>query len=143
MTTTSPTTRPRTGIPWTDDAAAIAASVLCALIAWFFVAELPGVDLLVDAGGQVRQIGASDVAVAAAVSSLAGFCFLRLLERITVRALTLWTVIAIAVALLSMFGTAAAMTRTSTFALVSLHSVVAVVVIVAARRSRSACLSAT
>lgn len=135
-THTKPTDR-RPAPSWTTDLTIALAAVICALVAWFFVVRLPGVDLLVHTGGALRRVGAVDVALAAGVSAVLGLGLLRVLERLTARALAVWTAIALVVALFSMLGTTAATTREGTFALVSLHAVVAAVVLAAGLRSRS------
>ncbi len=137
ITTAPLTVRRRPQTPWSTDLAATAAAAVCALVTWTFVAWLPGLDLTVTLGGQVNRVGPVSVAVASAVAALAGFTLLRLLERLTARALRVWLVIATVFALLSVAGPlGAAGTRTAALALVSLHAVVASVVIAAGWRSR-------
>lgn len=125
--------------PWTADLAGTGAAVVCALVTWACAVPLVGVDLTVLAGGQTRQVGPLDVVVAAAVSAAAGFLTLRLLERLTRtrRALRIWLVTATVVALVSLLGTTAGVSWGATMTLVSLHSVVAAVVIAAGWRSRT------
>ena len=127
--------RPQT--PWGPDIGGTVATVVCAVIAWFFVAHATHVDLSVETGGQVRHIGLGDVLAASLVSAVAGFATLRGLERVTDNAVRIWSVLATAVALLSLLGTAEAPDRTTTLALISLHAVVASVIISSALRSRA------
>lgn len=113
------------------------ATVVCAVIAWVFVVKLPGVDLSVLLAGERRHIGLSDIVIAATVCSAAGVILLRVLERRVKNPLRLWSVIAVLVAVGSMSGTGSAVSSAATAALISLHAVVAAVVIAAAWRSRS------
>jgi uncharacterized protein DUF6069 len=126
----------RQGVPWRVDLATAGAAATCAVIAWLFVAVLPGVDLVVRSGGGTQTVGGVAVAVASAVAALVGMVGLRVLERFTSRALRPWTVLVVAVALLSLLGPLGAVTTTATLALVSLHAVVTAVVLAAGHRSR-------
>lgn len=128
--------RHRSDVRWSTDLASVLAAGICALITWLVVAKAGGVDLRVDIGGQMHQVDAVDVVLTAIGSALAGFAFLRTLERLTTRAITIWTAVAVVVALCSLLGPLGAGTPTVTLALISLHAVVATVIIVAARRSR-------
>ncbi len=139
LMTTPPATdlarRPPT--PWGPDLAGTAATVTCAVIAWFFVSHAAHVDLSVDTGGEVRSIGLGDVVAASLISAVAGFASLRVLERATGNAVRIWSVLATVVALVSLLGTTGATDRTATLALVSLHAVVASVIMSSALHSRS------
>lgn len=136
--TTTAHVRPRlrSRVRWSTDLASVLAAGLCAFITRLVVAKASGVDLTADVGGQLHQIDAVDVVLTALGSALAGFALLRILERITTKAITIWTAVAVVVALGSLMGPLGAGTRTATLALISLHAVVATVIIVAARRSR-------
>lgn len=123
-------------VPWRVDLATAGAAATCALVAWFFVAELPGVDLVVRTGAGVQTVGGVAVAVSAAVAGFAGMVCLRVLERLTHRALAAWTVLVLLVAVVSLLGPLGAVTTTATLALVSMHSVVTAVVLGAGYRSR-------
>ncbi|WP_157577740.1 DUF6069 family protein [Phycicoccus jejuensis] len=127
----------RRRVPWIVDLASVVAAAVCALVTWFFVVKLPGVDLTVEVGGDRQVVSVGDIVFAALVSAAAGFGLLRFLERLMDRPLRLWSVIAVLVAVASMLGAGSALTTSSAVALMSLHSVVAAVVIVAAWRSRS------
>jgi hypothetical protein len=108
---------------------------VCALVTWAS-ARLADVELMVERGSEVQEVGAGAVAVVAGASALAGLAVLRLLERWTHRGLRLWTGIALVVTLVSLVGPLAATTTAGTGALLSLHGVVAAVVIAAAHASR-------
>jgi hypothetical protein len=136
-TSTAPQLARRPTARWGSDLAGTAGAVVCATITWLFVAHAAHVDLSVDTGGHVRDVGLADVVVAALVSAVAAFATLRALDRITGNALRVWSVAATAVAALSLFGTAAATNRPATLALISLHAVVASVIISSGVRSRT------
>ena len=70
------------------------------------------------------------------MSALAGFVVLRILEASMVRALEIWTVLAVGVTVLSLLGPLTATSEAAIGALVSLHAVVAAVVIASAQASR-------
>jgi hypothetical protein len=127
---------PRTSPPWSTDLVGAGAAVVCVLVTWLCTAYLPDLELAVRRGGEVQQIGWPEVALTAAVVALAGLAALRLLERLTPRALTAWTVLAVVVALVSFLGPLAATTTAATGTLLSMHAVVAAVVIASARASR-------
>lgn len=123
-------------VPWQEDLVVVAAAVVCASFSWLCLVRLPGVDLAVETGGDTRPLGLAAIAVTAGVAAAVGVLVLRLLERTTSRALTIWTTLALGVALLSLLGTFAATTAEAQAVLLGLHGVVAAVVVVAARRSR-------
>ncbi len=126
----------RRRVPRRVDAATAGAAAGCAVIAWLFVAVLPGVDLVVRTGDGAQTVGGVAVAVASAVAALVGMVALRVLERLTARSLGLWTLLVVLVALLSLAGPLGAETAAAGWALVSLHAVVTAVVLAAGHRSR-------
>jgi hypothetical protein len=128
---------PRTRrVPWRVDLATAGAAAVCATVAWLFVAVLPGVALVVRTGGRTQTVGGVAVALSAAVAAFVGMVGLRLLERLTHRALGVWTALVVLVALVSLVGPLGAVTATAGWALVSLHAVVTAVVLAAGHRSR-------
>lgn len=128
---------PRTRrVPWRVDLATAGAAGVCATIAWLFVAVLPGVALVVSTGTGTRTVSGVAVAVTSAVAALVGMLGLRVLERLTRRALGVWTALVVLVALLSLLGPLGAVTTVAAWALVSLHGVVTAVVLAAGHRSR-------
>ncbi|MFD1827035.1 MULTISPECIES: DUF6069 family protein [Mumia] len=136
-TVSTPRTRPTAArVPWTVDLVIVAAATVCAMIAWTFASKVAGVELTVEAGDGVQEVGVAAVAASAAAGALLGLLILRLLERLTARALPIWTALVIVGTLLSAVGPTAARSPAATGALLSLHAVVAVVVLVAAHRSR-------
>lgn len=128
----------RSAVPLTTDLAVAGAAVVCALVLWSAVAYLGGVELEVRAGDRVQQVTGLSVAVASAVAGLLGIGALRLLERRTPRALTIWTVLALVVTVISALGPLGALTASALGTLLALHAVVAAVLLVGAHRSRSA-----
>lgn len=127
--------RPAVSPPWSTDLVAAGAAVVCALVLWGSLA-LTDAKLTVQWGSEVQSVGGVAVATAAGVSAVAGLVVLRMLERVTSRALALWTTLAAAVGLLSLAGPLTATSTAATGALVSLHAVVAAVVIASAHASR-------
>ena len=61
-------------------------------------------------GGAVKTVGALDIAITAFGAGVIGLLALRVLERLTARALTVWTVVAVAVLAVSFVGPAMAVT---------------------------------
>jgi Family of unknown function (DUF6069) len=136
-TTSTQTDRRRRGVspPLSADGWAVVAAVVSALVAWGS-ARVADVELAVERGGDVQEIGGVAVAVVAGVSALVGLAFLRLLERRTSKALPVWIGSAVSVTLVSLLGPLGATTAAGTGALLTLHGVVAGVVIAAAVASR-------
>src|SRR6478735_691454 len=128
---------PRTRrVPLRVDVATAGAAAICAVVTWFFVAVLPGVELVVRTSAGLRSVNGVAVAMTAAVAALAGMVALRVLARITHRALGVWTALVLLVAIASLLGPLAAVTTSAALALVTLHSVVAAVVLAAGHTSR-------
>lgn len=123
-------------VPWSTDLVIVVAAVVSVLVAWLFMARLTGVELTVSTGDTVQDVDGLAVVVAAAAAALAGVAGLRVLERLTSKALPIWTVVAVLLAVGSVLGPLSATTAAATATLIGLHAVVAVVVIAAARQSR-------
>lgn len=137
MSTSTKAANPiRSGAPWANDLAIIAAAVICAMVMWLCAVQLGDVDPVVVIGDEARRISGASVAFSAAIAAFIGLLVLRGLERLSSRALQAWTVIAIAVAALSALGPLSATSSDTKGTLLGLHGVVAAVVIVGARRSR-------
>lgn len=136
-TRTAPARDVRRRVPWSTDLAVVAAAVVTALVDWLFVARLADVDLAVRQGDTVRHVGGAAVAVTAGLAALAAVGLVRVLERRSATALRTWTVVAVVVFAVSLLGPLGAETRAAGGALLSLHAVVATVVIGAVLRSRS------
>lgn len=152
---TTPTPRPTTGphrIPTPDESrggahsprqvpwravVGVACTALAATIAWAFVGPIAGVDLAVHDAGGAREVGVVSVIVSTVLIALAGGALLRWWQRRSASGTRRWTWFALGVAVLSLLGPTSADTLQSGMALVSLHAVVAAVVIVGLNRSRS------
>lgn len=130
--------RPRTRVPWITDLSIVGAATVCALLVWLFLGELAGVDLKVDSGGTVREVGVVGVVATAFLAALVGVLLLRFLESQSAGGLRTWTIVAVVVALVSFLGPLGATTGAAKGVLLALHAIVATVVIVGARRSRMA-----
>ena len=132
--TTFQTTRVSTRTP----VAAVLGATAAAVAIWV-VATAAGADLTVSfgAGQPIQKITLINVVVAALVGSLAGWGLLALLRRFTTNARTIWTVVAIIFALLSLGGPLSTISSAGTkVALVAMHLAVATVTIVVLRRTR-------
>ena len=125
----TPTTR-----PWRARALAVIAAALATLGVWLVTDPLLGIDLTgptAPGSEQLQPITPAMVAGGSLVAALAGWALLALLERFTARARTIWTAIALLVALLSLAGPLSilASTEASVLALALMHVVVAAVLI--------------
>ncbi|MEV4416151.1 DUF6069 family protein [Catellatospora sp. NPDC049609] len=107
----------------------VAASVITSTITWLFLHELAHIELAVRNGDTVTDVGAGPVAVTAALAALAGWGLLALLDRRAARPRRTWTIIAVCVFVISLLGAAGGASPAAQGALVSLHAVVAAVVI--------------
>ncbi len=114
----------------------ISGSAIAAACGTFALLRLAGVDLAVRAGAAEQRVTLPSVVLAATVAALAGWALLAVLERLTARARTWWTVIATAVFLLSLLaGPPGGITAGAVAGLALLHLTVAVVLIAGLRRS--------
>jgi Family of unknown function (DUF6069) len=126
----TPTTRLRRA-----RALAVIAAALAALAVWLISDPLLGIDLtaLTAPGSEELQpITPALVAGTSLVVALAGWALLALLERFTARTRTIWTAIALLVALLSLAGPLSALASTTAanaVALALMHLAVAAVLI--------------
>ncbi len=138
MTTTTDLKNTTTArrVPRRVDLVTAAAAAVSALVAWLFLAVLPGVELEVRTGTGLQTVGGAAVALSAAASAFVAMVALRVLERFTRRAPGTWTVLVVVVALVSVLGPLGAVTTTATLALVALHAVVTAVVMAAGYRTR-------
>lgn len=134
MTELSTTVR-RPARTWTNDLVTVAAAVVCALITWALATQLGGVVLEVRIADGLQIVDAATVAIVAAGAAALGALSLRLLERFTAHAVPIWLGVAILVGLLSLLGTAAATNPAAIGTLMTLHGVVAAVVIAGLGRS--------
>jgi Family of unknown function (DUF6069) len=112
-------------------ATAVAAAVLTALVGWALVGPVLGRDLTVTVnGGPPQTVGAAAVLAVSLLASLLAVGSLVLLERITERARTIWTTVAVLALLVSLGGPLSAQAPISTkLSLALLHVIVAAVLI--------------
>ncbi|PZG19125.1 hypothetical protein C1I95_12230 [Micromonospora craterilacus] len=107
-----------------------AAAMLIAAAGFTILRSTAGIELAARTGTAVRPVTLPAVLTAAAVSALAGWALLALLERLTGRARVVWTVGAVAVLLLSLLaGPTAGITVGAKVGLALLHLAVGAVVI--------------
>lgn len=120
--------------PWRARALAVIAAALAALAVWLVTDPLLGIDLTgptAPGSEELQSITPAMVAGGSLIAALAGWALLALLERFTARARTIWTVIALLVALLSLAGPLSilASTEANALALALMHVAVAAVLI--------------
>lgn len=115
----------------------VLAATAAAGMVWLVAKPLLSIDLLVHPGGAAaQQVGVGAVITVSLAVSLLGWGLLTLLERLTPRARTIWTGIAVAVLLLSLAGPLTSTSAASTTAvLVLMHIAVAAVLIPAMRHT--------
>ncbi len=114
----------------------VLATVGAAFLAWVVAGPLLGVDISVGlCSAAARKIGPFSVVMASAVAAVAGWILLAVLERLTSRARSAWTVTALAVFAVSLVGPAGAVSAASGITLALLHLVVTVALILGMRRS--------
>lgn len=115
----------------------VIAAATAAVLGWAVAHLLLDVDLTAETGsaGSTREVGAVDVVLAGLLVGLAAWLLLSVLERLTTRARTVWTVLAVAVLVFSLTGPLAATTASATVALMGLHVLVGLVLIVGFRGS--------
>jgi hypothetical protein len=103
---------------------------IAALLIWLVQGPLTGVDLVVRNGNGTTSVGLVAVVAVAVGAGLVGWALLALLERFTTRARRVWTVVAVAVLLLSFAGPlGSATTLQAKGALAAMHAVVGVILI--------------
>lgn len=135
-TTVRPRSSVRRGPPWWLDLVIGGAAVVCALITWL-PARVAGADLTVRDGTPVgHQVTGPAVALAAAVAAAVALSALRILERITPRALRWWIGLGLLVLIASaLLGPLGATSKVGVGTLLGLHAVVAAVVLVGGWRA--------
>lgn len=95
--------RSTSSVPWADDAAAVGAAVVCALVLWGCAVTWGGVDLEVETGGGgVRPVTGPAVGVTAALAAAVGLLTLRGLERVATRARGWWAGLVVVATLVSL-----------------------------------------
>ena len=133
-----PTRSPRSGRAhalWRLDLVTVAAAAICALVTWL-PARLSGLTVTVRSGSQHQHVTGVAVVVAATLAAAAALGVLRVMERLSSRALGWWTVGVLGVLVVSSLGPLNATSAAAAGLLLGLHAVVAAVVLAAAWRSR-------
>jgi hypothetical protein len=103
--------------------------VLAAVLALVVRLVLPGPAVRSGSDGPVQPVGPGSVFVVALLAGLLGWALLALLERVTARGRTVWTVIAVVVLLLSLLGPLGGVTGGDKVSLLALHLIVGVTLI--------------
>lgn len=127
QSSTGTTSERRLAVP--PEIVAAVAAPICALVAWLLLVVVGGVELSVLMNGAVTAVGWAAVAITAAGAGLVGLLALRVLRRLTTHALVVWTALAALVLAGSMLGPLSATSLGALWTLVTLHSVVAAVVL--------------
>ncbi|MFJ1541311.1 DUF6069 family protein [Micromonospora chalcea] len=138
METTIPTavTRPNRR---RDRLLTVFAATAAALLGWVVAVPLAGVELTARVGSDVQRVTPAAVAVSTLLAGLAGWALLALLERLTARARTVWTVVAALVLLVSLLGPlGGGVGQAATLTLVAFHLVAGTVLITGLRRGAAA-----
>lgn len=111
-------------------AAGVGGGILAAVAVWTLAGPLLGVDLQVAPGtNQPQPVGVGAVITASLAAGLAGWASSALLERLTHRARSVWTGLALVVLVASLVPAQAGVTTATTVALAAMHLAVAAVVI--------------
>ena len=116
--------------------AAVLAAAAAAAAGWAITVPVAGVALEVDMGGQTQAVGLGSVVAVSLAAGGLGWALLTVLERLTRRAVSVWTGIAVAVAAVSLVGpVTSASSAAAAAVLAGLHLVVAEVLVPPMRRS--------
>ncbi|MCP9947597.1 DUF6069 family protein [Actinomadura madurae] len=108
----------------------VAGAAAAALALWALTGPVAGLDPSAETGGRLRTVGAAPVIAGSLVAGLAGWGVLALLERTAARPGRIWTVLALAVLVLSLGGPlGSAGDGTSMAVLTGMHLIVAAVLI--------------
>jgi hypothetical protein len=115
----------------------VAAAVAAAVLGWALLAPVAGLDLTVTVGTGQQRLGVVAVIAATLVTGLVGWGLRALLDRLTGRARTAWTVIATVVLALSLLGPVGSAVGGGTVAaLIGLHLLVGLVLLLGLRAGR-------
>ncbi|MBG6135633.1 DUF6069 family protein [Longispora fulva] len=114
-------------------------ATVSALISWTSLHRLAGIDLAVGRGDAVRHVGAGSVVLATLVAGLAAWAALAVLERTTGHARRVWTVLALAVLVVSLLGPLGGATGSAQVGLAALHLTVGAILILALPRTHRQC----
>ena len=133
--------KPVTRVPGKSRLAVVGATSAAALVAWAALSPLAGIDLKAEQGTSTIDVTGASVFVAATAMAFAGWCLLALLERRTVNARKIWTILAAAACILSLGSPlVGGIGLGAKLGLASLHLIVGAVVIAGLHRTAlSAC----
>lgn len=132
-TSTATATATRTEHRGRRRAAVLGLTVLAGLVTWAVLDLLLGVDLSAQTGSAVRAVGPAAIVFAALLAGSAGWASLALLERLTVHARRVWTVLAGVVLAGSLLGALGGVSAAAIGGLMALHLVVGLTVILGMR----------
>ncbi len=133
--------KPVTRVPGKSRLAVVGATSAAALVAWAVLGPLAGLDLKAEQGTTVYDVNGVSVFVAATAMAFAGWLLLAVLERRTVNARKVWTVVAACACIMSLGSPlVGGIGLGAKLGLASLHLIVGAVVIVGLHRTAlSAC----
>ncbi|NGN93143.1 hypothetical protein G5C66_10395 [Nocardioides sp. KC13] len=134
MTTMANEVQQRTRVGWPRIVGTASAAAVAATVVWLLWSAAGGVDLEVKSGEGAQRIGIGAVIISSLVIGLAGGALLRWWQGRSERGTRRWTVLAVGIAVVSLITPTSALTVAAGLGLVSLHGVVAVVVITGLRR---------
>lgn len=118
--------------------AVLGVTVLTGLLTWAVLDLLLGVDLSAQTGSTVRAVGPAAIVFAALLAGAAGWASLALLERVTIHARRVWTVLAGVVLAGSLLGALGGVSAAAIGGLMALHLMVGLTIILGLRgRPRS------
>ncbi|GGR50672.1 peptidoglycan/LPS O-acetylase OafA/YrhL [Nocardioides luteus] len=134
MTTMTSDVEISTRVGWPRIVGVAAASAMAATAVWLLWDAVGGVEMAVRSGTGSQQIGIGSVIVSSLVIAMLGGALLRWWQSRSERATRRWTLLAVGIAVVSLITPTSALSLAAGLALVSLHLVVAVVVIAGLRR---------
>ncbi|MEU8071375.1 DUF6069 family protein [Micromonospora sp. NPDC048169] len=114
----------------------VLAVTAAALLGWVVAVPVAGVELIARSGSTDQRVTPVAVVVSTLLAGLAGWALLAVLERLTGRARSAWTVVAVLVLLVSLLGPlGGGVGGAAKLTLVALHLVVGAVLITGLRRT--------
>ncbi|MEU8316055.1 DUF6069 family protein [Micromonospora sp. NPDC048887] len=114
----------------------VLAATAAALLGWVVAVPVAGVELIARSGSTDQRVTPVAVVVSTLLAGLAGWALLAVLERLTGRARSAWTVVAVLVLLVSLLGPlGGGVGGAAKLTLVALHLVVGAVLITGLRRT--------
>jgi hypothetical protein len=118
------------------EATVVALSAGTAVVVWA-AARAAGIDLAVKSGDGTSHVNVVSVLVTALVVSVAAIGLLRVLERRTTNGRRTWTIVALAVWVVSLLGPLSATRPSAGLALASLHLLVGAIVVGGLRQAHA------